>query len=268
MIDRGKASVLGVGVSMIDYEGAVATVVAAATARRGMAVTALAVHGVMTGVLDRQQRHRLNHLDLVAPDGQPVRWALNLLHRAKLPERVYGPSLMLHVCAAAAEHGLPIFLYGSSRPVLERLSGRLTTLFPQLQVAGVRPSAFRLISAVEKAAVVEEIRDSGAALVFVGMGCPRQEAWAYEYREALSMPILAVGAAFDFHAGSLAQAPARLQRLGLEWAFRLVQEPRRLWKRYVFLNPAFLGLLALQAAGAMRFESNDVDLPLEEMRHG
>ncbi len=116
--------------------------------------------------------------------------------------------------------------------------------------------------------VVEHIRASGAALTFVGLGCPRQETWVYEYRDALSMPILAVGAAFDFHAGSLAQAPPRLQRLGLEWAFRLVQEPRRLWRRYLVLNPAFVGLLALQATGLYGIDAAESAVPLEELRHG
>jgi N-acetylglucosaminyldiphosphoundecaprenol N-acetyl-beta-D-mannosaminyltransferase len=268
MIDKGKASILGVCVNMIDYEAAVAAVIAAAGEKRPMAVTALAVHGVMTGVLNRQQRHRLNHLDLVLPDGQPVRWALNALHGAGLADRVYGPNFMLQVCAAAARARLPILLYGSTGPVLHRLTRNLQAKFPQLQIAGVRASAFRRLTRAEQDAVSDDIRASGAAIVFVGLGCPRQEAWAYEQSQALSMPILAVGAAFDFHAGSLSQAPHALQRLGLEWAFRLAHEPRRLWKRYLFLNPAFLGLLALQACGAVRFSVADAAAPLEEMRYG
>jgi exopolysaccharide biosynthesis WecB/TagA/CpsF family protein len=268
VIDRGKGSVLGVRVSMIDYEAAVASVLEAAKAKRAMAVTALAVHGVMTGVLDRQQRYRLNHLDLVVPDGQPVRWALNALHCAGLSDRVYGPNLMLHVCAAAADQHLPIFLYGSTIQVLKRLTRNLQARFPRLEIAGARASAFRRLSPAEKKAIEAEIRASRTAIVFVGLGCPRQETWAYEFRDALSMPILATGAAFDFHAGSLSQAPPVLQRVGLEWAFRLAHEPRRLWRRYLFLNPSFLGLLALQAVGALRFDSADDAAPLEELRYG
>jgi exopolysaccharide biosynthesis WecB/TagA/CpsF family protein len=267
MINKGKGNVLGVGVSMIDYEAAVGAVVQAATTLRPLAITALAVHGVMSGVLDGQQRYRLNHLDMVVPDGQPVRWALNALHDAHLPDRVYGPNLMLRVCAAAADQNLPVYLYGSTTEVLERLGQSLTARYPQLTIAGSRPSAFRRLSSGETNAIVEEIKASGARIVFVGLGCPRQETWAFECRDALSMPILAVGAAFDFHAGSLSQAPELLQRLGLEWAFRLVHEPRRLWRRYVFLNPAFLGLLALQGLG-MHFDSAEALPALEEMRHG
>jgi exopolysaccharide biosynthesis WecB/TagA/CpsF family protein len=268
MVNLGKGSVLGVRVSMIDYEGALASIVEAAKAKRAMAVTALAVHGVMTGVLDKQQRHRLNHLDMVVPDGQPVRWALNTLYGAKLADRVYGPTLTLYVCAAAADHGLPIFLFGSTTTVLDQLRQRLQARFPRLKVAGARASAFRRVSPSETKDIAREIRSSGAAIVFVGLGCPRQETWAYEFRDALSIPIVAVGAAFDFHAGTLPQAPHALQNLGLEWAFRLAHEPRRLWRRYLLLNPAFLGLLALQASRAVRFDSADDAIPLEEMRYG
>lgn len=268
MIDRGKASVLGVNVNIVDYAAVVAVVLDAAATKRALSVTALAVHGVMTGVLDQRQRHRLNHLDMVVPDGQPVRWALNALHGARLDDRVYGPTLMLRVCAAAAEHHLPIFLYGSTPVVLARLTLGLETRCPGLVIAGAQPSAFRRLSPDEKQAMVAGIHASGAAIVFVGLGCPRQETFAYECRDALSMPVIAVGAAFDFHAGSLSQAPALLQRFGLEWAFRLVQEPMRLWRRYLLLNPAFVGLLLLQVSGARHFDSGDSLIPIEEMRYG
>lgn len=268
MIDKGKGSVLGIGVNMMDYEAAVTSIVEAGAAGRAMTVTALAVHGVMTGILDARQRRRLNSLDLVLPDGEPVRWALNALHGAQLPDRVYRPSLMMHVCAAAADRGLSIFLYGSTPVVLDRLARNLQAMFPRLTIAGSRASMFRRLSAAEKDDIARSIRASGAAIVFVGLGCPRQETWAYESRDALSMPILAVGAAFDFHAGTLSQAPEILQRLGLEWAYRLAHEPRRLWRRYALLNPAFLGLLALQASGAVRFDAADSAAPLEEMRYG
>jgi exopolysaccharide biosynthesis WecB/TagA/CpsF family protein len=268
MIDKGKGSVLGVRVSIVDYAAVIAAVVEAAGTGRALSVTALAVHGVMTGVLDERQRHRLNHLDLVVPDGQPVRWALNVLYGARLRDRVYGPTLMLRVCAAAASRHWPIFLYGSTAPVLARLTRELEARCPGLVIAGARPSAFRRLQPAEQHAMVTDIRESGAAIVFVGLGCPRQETFAYECRDGLSMPVIAVGAAFDFHAGSLSQAPALLQKYGLEWAFRLVQEPKRLWRRYMLLNPAFVALLILQASGAHHFDSGDSRIPVEEMRYG
>jgi len=127
---------------------------------------------------------------------------------------------------------------------------------------------FRRLSVAEKRGIEGEIRNSGAAIVFVGLGCPRQETWAYESRDALSMPILAVGAAFEFHAGTLSQAPQVLQRLGLEWVFRLACEPRRLWRRYLLLNPHSWACSLLQASGAVRFHVGDDESSPEEMRYG
>jgi N-acetylglucosaminyldiphosphoundecaprenol N-acetyl-beta-D-mannosaminyltransferase len=265
MIDRGKKNVLGVWVQAIDYDAAVARIVAAARGREGMAVSALAVHGVMTAVLDRTQRYRVNHFDLIVPDGQPVRWALNWLHRARLVDRVYGPTLMLQICQRAAREALPIYLYGSRFSVVDMLAHNLCQRFPDLVLAGAQPSRFKRISAEEKQAIVEEIRRSGAAITFVGLGCPRQEVWAYEYREALSMPIVAVGAAFDFHAGTLPQAPPILQRSGLEWLYRLAREPTRLWKRYFLLNPLYLTLLILQKTGLLRLDPARAAAPEREI---
>ena len=263
-----KHNVLGVGIDAVSRAMAVAGIVEAARERRAMAVSALAVHGVMTGVLDSEHRYRLNHLDLVVPDGQPVRWALNVLHRANLSERVYGPDLMLDVCAEAARHGLPVYFYGSRRDTLAALERNLTSRFPGLIVAGAQPSRFRTISDDERRAVVAEIENAGASIVFIGLGCPRQEVWAYEYRQSLRMPLIAVGAAFDFHAGNLKRAPAAMQRVGLEWLYRLVQEPRRLWRRYLLLNPSYLTLLLAQALRLRRFDVDSAKRPTHEVSYG
>ena len=268
MIDLGKKSILGVGIHAIDYACTVNRIVAAAQKKQSLTVSALAVHGVMSGALDPTHRYRLNHLDLVVPDGQPVRWALNLLHRTHLRDRVYGPTLMLKICQAAAAHSLPIYLYGSQPQVLKRLQVNLLQQNPKLEIAGAEPSLFRQVSAEEKAEICAQIAGSGASLVFVGLGCPRQEVWVYEHRQDLPMPLLAVGAAFDFHAGTLPQAPPILQRYGLEWAFRLVQEPRRLWRRYLKLNPLYLSLLFLQATRLRRFDSSQDPAPTQELRYG
>lgn len=268
MIDRGKQNILGILVDAVDYEAAITKIMAAAIDHRSMTVSALAVHGVMTGVFDLTHRYRLNHLDLVVPDGQPVRWALNCLYHTHLPDRVYGPTLMLKICERASQQTLPIYLYGSRPPVIEALAHNLRSYFPDLVIAGVQPSRFRQISPTEKKEIVQEIRNSGAAITFVGLGCPRQEIWIYEYRKDLSIPLIAVGAAFDFHAGMLSQAPPLLQRLGLEWFYRLLHEPRRLWKRYVCLNPIYLGLIILQASGMVRFDPMRPTPPVREIRYG
>jgi N-acetylglucosaminyldiphosphoundecaprenol N-acetyl-beta-D-mannosaminyltransferase len=268
MIDHGKRNLIGVGIDAVDYAGAVARIEAAARARRPLAVTALAVHGVMTGYQDGSHRARLNSFDLVVPDGQPVRWALNLLHGAALPDRVYGPNLMLETCRLAEREGWGVYLYGSSAEVIAHLTAGLRRRFPNLVIAGAEPSKFRRLEAAEKAAVVARIKASGARIVFAGLGCPRQEVWAYEYRDALSMPILAVGAAFDFHAGTRAQAPQWMQDRGLEWVFRLKTEPRRLWRRYVILNPWYLGLVALQRLKLRSFPAGRPPGPIEERSFG
>jgi exopolysaccharide biosynthesis WecB/TagA/CpsF family protein len=215
-------------------------------------------------VTDPEHRYRLNHLDLITADGQPVRWALRLLHGVKLPDRVYGPELMQRLCAAAAREELPIFFYGSRADVLERLVANVQSLHPALSVAGAEPSKFRQVSPEEKREIAERIRSSGAAITFVGIGCPRQEIFAYEFRDLLSMPVIAVGAAFDYHAGLRAEPPRFIQRAGLQWLYRLIQEPRRLWKRYLFLNPAYVTLVALQASSIWRPDRRpNVALPSE-----
>ena len=209
----------------------------------------MAVHGVMTGHLDPVHARRLNGLDLVVPDVQPVRWALNWLHGTGLRDRVYGPELLLRVASELAKQDLPLFLYGSRPEVLRDLVGGLRRHAPGLVIAGTQPSRFRRESEAEREQTLQQIRASGARAVAVGLGCPRQETWAFENAAMLDMPVLAVGAAFDFHAGRLPQAPPQLQRIGLEWLFRLTCEPRRLWRRYLLLNPLFVMGVVGQALG-------------------
>jgi N-acetylglucosaminyldiphosphoundecaprenol N-acetyl-beta-D-mannosaminyltransferase len=248
-IDQGKRNVLGVLVDATDYASATERIIAAAREGRPFAVTALAVHGVMTGVQDPAHEARLNSFDLVTPDGQPVRWALNLLHGAGLTDRVYGPTLTLKVVEQAAAEGLPIYLYGSTQPTLDRLVPALMGMFPALKIAGVEASKFRGAQPGEEVEIAERIKVSGARIVLVGLGCPRQEVFTYAMRPLLDMPLLAVGAAFDYHAGLLKNPPAWMQKYALEWLWRLGLEPKRLWKRYVLLNPAYLTRLAAQKSG-------------------
>jgi N-acetylglucosaminyldiphosphoundecaprenol N-acetyl-beta-D-mannosaminyltransferase len=238
--------VAGVLASATTYDDATAHVLTAARDQRSLLLAATSVHGISIASGDAEFRAKLNAFDIVAPDGQPVRWGLNLLHGASLTDRVYGPTLTLRVCAAAAEAELPVYFYGSTPAVLERLTASLTRAIPRLCVAGFHSPPFRQTTPEEDAADAQAIAESGARIVFVGLGCPRQERWAFGQRERLAMPVLCVGAAFDFHAGTLRQAPAWLQRRGLEWAFRLAIEPRRLWRRYLRAVPLFLFLLMRQ----------------------
>jgi len=246
MIDAGKRNVLGVLVNVIDYAAATEKVVSAARDRRPLALTALAVHGVMTGVQDRAHGARLNSFDVVTPDGQPVRWALNLLHGTGMTDRVYGPTLTMRVLERCAEEALPVYLYGSTEETLDRLVAAFSSSMPGLKIAGLETSKFRVAAPGEDVRIADRIKASGARLVLVGLGCPRQEVFAYAMRPLLDMPLLAVGAAFDYHAGLLRRPPEWMQRRGLEWLWRLRLEPRRLWRRYLLLNPAYMVRLFAQ----------------------
>lgn len=268
MIDLGKKSVLGINVNAIDYDAAVNQVIEAGQQRRAMAVTALAVHGVMTGVNDPAHKYRLNRFDLVCPDGQPVRWALNRIHGCGLNDRVYGPELTLRLCAAAAQSDVPVFLFGATDEMLDRFSERLIERYPRLSIAGKRASRFRQLNADERDDLAREINDSGAGMCFVGLGCPRQEVFAYEMKSRVSMPLVAVGAAFAFHAGMLAQAPPWMQAAGMEWFYRLTKEPGRLWKRYLTTNPAFASLALMQKLGLYAADPDQAVAPTEELGFG
>ena len=268
MINQDKKNLLGVAISAIDYEYAVHRILSDAKAGRRCATTALAVHGVITGALDRLHRYRLNTFDLVTRDGQPVRWALNLLYGTRLRDRVCGPKMTLLVCEQAAQQGVPIYVYGSKPEVLEKLVLRLQHLCPGLQIAGAQPSQFRLLSAEEQVLAADRIRDSGARILFVGLGCPRQEVFTYELSRYLNMPVLAVGAAFDYHSGLLDEPPDFLQRFGLQWLYRLLQEPGRLWRRYLVTNSQFVALVFVQWLRLWRPKLSDVDPPVADVRFG
>lgn len=246
MLDLGKHNVLGVKVDALDYEGAVAKIINAAHLKKDMIVAAQPVYGIMTAVLDEAYRYRLNAFDLVCPDGQPVRWGLNLLHHLHLNERVCGPTLMLKVCERAAKENISIFLYGSKPEVLNQLQFNLNIAYPKLKIAGAISPPFHSLTPEEEAAYFQQIQQSGAGITFICLGCPRQEIWAYEHRHQFNSPVICVGAAFDFHAGFLPRAPLWMQQTGLEWLFRLLQEPVRLWSKYLWLNPLYLILLFLQ----------------------
>jgi N-acetylglucosaminyldiphosphoundecaprenol N-acetyl-beta-D-mannosaminyltransferase len=247
--DAPRHNVLGVGVSATDLRSATDRIIAAARKGEPMAVSALAVHAVMEAQSDEGYRARLNALDMATPDGQPVRWALNTLHGTSLRNRVYGPFLMREVCSAAAAEGLPVYLFGSTAGTLARLSVNLCESHPGLRIAGTRPSRFRRVSEAEAQGDARAIAESGARIVFCGLGCPRQEAWVHAMRPLVRAPLIGVGAAFALWAGERSMAPAWMQDRGLEWCYRLFQEPSRLAGRYLVQGPGFFSRVALQALG-------------------
>lgn len=191
-------------------------------------------HAAFTAIVERS--------DLAMPDGQPVAWMLRRQGHAG-QRRVCGPDLMLRYCERAAVSRQAVYLLGSDAQTLERLCAQLRGRFPTLMIAGAESPPFRPMTAEEDAAVVERIHASGARVVFVGLGCPKQEQWIDAHRGPLQAVMVGVGAAFAFHAGTVRRAPGWMQRHGLEWLFRLLCEPRKLWRRYLLTNTLFLAFV-------------------------
>jgi N-acetylglucosaminyldiphosphoundecaprenol N-acetyl-beta-D-mannosaminyltransferase len=246
-IARGE--VLGIPLAVSDYESVMDWMDAAVGARTPVSVSAAAVNLVMSAREDPAVMDAVLGATLVVPDGQPLVWALHLLgHPAAT--RVYGPDLMAHYCARCARTGTSMYLYGGrNKECVDLLARRLVERFPGLVIAGASAQPFRPLTEAEQGRAVEEINASGAQVVWVGTGQPRQELWMHAMRDRLDPPLLvAVGAAFDFHAGLVRQAPAWMGRHGLEWVYRLAREPRRLWRRYAKYNPLFVVAFTRQYA--------------------
>jgi N-acetylglucosaminyldiphosphoundecaprenol N-acetyl-beta-D-mannosaminyltransferase len=243
--EPARVDVLGVQVSAIDMGQALATIDGWIARGEQRYVCVTGVHGVMESRQDPELLRIHNAAGMVTPDGMPLVW---LARRAGFPhvDRVYGPDLMLACCEASVARGYRHYFYGGSPGVPEQLAERLQTRFPGLQVVGCHSPPFRPLVSREDDTVVECINASGADIVWVGLSTPKQERWMDANRPYLTVPVLiGVGAAFDFHAGLKRQAPRWIQRSGLEWLFRLSQEPRRLWRRYSYNNTRFLLELAL-----------------------
>jgi exopolysaccharide biosynthesis WecB/TagA/CpsF family protein len=240
-----RHDVLGVGVSATRYDEAADFILRAAKQRMPALVDHLSLHGLALARRDPSFRAALEAFDLVAPDGQPVRWALNRLHGAGLTDRVYGPALMERLCELAARERLGIYLYGGQPQVSGRLRRMLLKRHPRLRVVGCESPPYRPLSPDEDAAVVDRINSSGAGIVFLGLGCPKQEYFARAHQGRIHAVQICVGAAFDFLAGAKPMAPPWMQARGLEWCFRLASEPRRLWRRYLVSTPGLAARLAL-----------------------
>lgn len=236
----GKFDLFGVSVSATTYTSAADSIINAARRRKGGLVTALAVHGVIEASVNPNLNSVVNSYDMVTPDGQPVRIALNALHHSKLASRVAGPDLMLLLCERCEATGMPIYLYGSTQFVVDTLRDRLVHRFPYLKVVGCEPSLFRPITPQESQELADRINASGAGIVFIGLGCPLQEKFAHQHRHMFRPVQFCVGAAFDFHAGLKRRAPQWMRDFWLEWFFRMMQEPGRLWKRYLTTNTLFI----------------------------
>jgi N-acetylglucosaminyldiphosphoundecaprenol N-acetyl-beta-D-mannosaminyltransferase len=238
-----KFDLFGIGVSATDYDKTIAWAMQKAARASAATIDLMPVHGLIEAARDTRHRRLINQFDIVAPDGQPVRWALNGFYQTRLSDRVYGPELMLRMCAAAAEKGIGIFLYGGNSDVIQKLEQNLQRSFPSLKISGSESPPFRALSEFEDREIVHRINQSGAGIVFIGLGCPKQEIFAAEHSRSIHAVQVCVGAAFDLHAGAKEMAPRWMQRIGLEWLFRLGQEPARLWRRYLIANTFFILLV-------------------------
>lgn len=248
-----SVEVLGLPLAKIDYGGTLEWIDAAVAQRARGYVCVAAVHTVMQSQEDSDLREAVLGSSLTVPDGQPLVWAMGKLGHP-LPSRVYGPELMDRACARAACSGQRFYLYGGrNQGTLVQLAVNLRRRHPGLRIAGGYAPPFRPLDDDERDAIAADINSSRADVVWVGIGVPKQEKWMAEMRPLLRTPVLVgVGAAFDFHAGRVPQAPAWMQDLGLEWMFRLVHEPRRLWRRYARYNPWFVTAFARQLAAHRR----------------
>jgi N-acetylglucosaminyldiphosphoundecaprenol N-acetyl-beta-D-mannosaminyltransferase len=239
--------VVGVPLALVDYERTLGWIDAMVAQRQRGYVCVCNVHTVMASAEDRELRAALHASSLNVPDGQPLVWAINALGYP-LRTRVYGPELMSRASARAATTGQRFYLYGGrNQGALVQLALNLRRWYPGIKIVGGYSPPHRPLTAEERDAIVDEINDSRPDVVWVGIGVPKQEKWMAQMRPLLECPVLVgVGAAFDFHAGLVPQAPAWMQASGLEWAYRLAREPRRLWRRYLRYNPRFLAAFARQ----------------------
>ena len=241
MLDKKK--IFGIEYSITNYEQVSDYIIQAGKDHRSIAVSALAVHGLITSVLDKRLFEDIRKIHLIVPDGQPIKWALNFFYKTNLKERVYGPELTLYVLKKASIEKLNVFLYGSTEDTLNKFKNFILKNYTGVRICGLHIDRFRESTKEEDIEDIVKINKSKANIVLVGRGCPRQEKWVSNHIDKINAPMLAVGAAFDFHAGKLKQAPRIVQEYGFEWLYRLIQEPRRLWKRYLFTNSIFIFLI-------------------------
>jgi N-acetylglucosaminyldiphosphoundecaprenol N-acetyl-beta-D-mannosaminyltransferase len=233
------AELFGISINAISWEQAESIITQWTQERQSRVVCACNVHSVISAKTDPELKQALSSADMRTPDGAPLAW---LMRKIGWPDqqRINGPDLMWKLLSAAVQLQIPVFLLGSTESTLNQLEKKLHSAFPKLQIVGLISPPFRALTAKEDDELIALISASSARLLFVGLGCPKQEKWMATHRQRLPMVMVGVGAAFDYHAGTLARAPIRWQRAGLEWLYRLAMEPKRLGRRYLVTNILFL----------------------------
>lgn len=249
-----KKKLFTVNYAITNYEEASDLIIKKGLNKESFGVSALAVHGLIESVKNRSFQTILEKIDLIVPDGQPVRWALNSFHKVRLKDRVAGPILTRYVLAKAHQLKFKIYLYGSIPQTLAKMQLYIKNNYPDIQICGTHADRFREATLEEDIEDVKKINNSNANLVLVGRGCPRQEKWVAQHIGKIDAPMMAIGAAFDFFAGNIHHAPQWMQNTGLEWFYRLVQDPKKLWKRYLITNSHFLYLFFICKLGLRKVQ--------------
>lgn len=245
MMSRFSEQVFGLPVDILSFSGAEDRVLNWARNNESRFVIHANAHVLVSAAQNADFKFVVTNADMVTPDGAPVAYLMRILGKNKIQQRVSGPDLMWSLLQRCGQEGMGVYLYGSTPQTLAALRQRACVAIPGLQIAGAESPPFRALTEVEDAEAVARINASGAGLVFVGLGCPKQEKWMLEHRGRVNAVMLGVGAAFDFHAGTVSRAPLWMREHGLEWLHRFASEPRRLWRRYLVTNTLFV-LLAIR----------------------
>ncbi len=248
----GRVRVLDLFVNVCDYEAAIKEIYALTQTKESSYVCLSNVHMAMEAYKNETFADVVNNADLVLADGKPIVWMQRFLGR-KDAEQIRGNTLMVKILKFAEENSLKIGFYGGREDVIEEIQKRCRTDFPDLEVVYAHSPPFRHLPEEDKV-MTAEINKLQVSILFVALGCPKQEKWMAEHKDKINAVMLGVGAAFDFYAGNISEAPDWVRKIGLEWLFRLIQEPRRLWRRYILLNPHFTWLAILQLLGVRKFD--------------
>jgi exopolysaccharide biosynthesis WecB/TagA/CpsF family protein len=239
-----KYSIFGLKYCVTDYEEASDLIIEHAKIRKSFTVACLPVHGLIEAYRSKDFNKAANHIDMIVTESYPIIWALNTVHNLKLRKRVVGADLSLYVLEKANTYNLKVFLFGSREYTIRKFAEFIKFKYPNVEICGMQSDRFRESTEKEDKMDIDLINSAGAQIVFVGRGCPRQEYWINSHKNQINASMIAIGAVFDWYAGTLRRAPKWMQNLSLEWLYRFMQEPRRLWKRNLITNSYYLFLMA------------------------
>ena len=239
-----KYSVFGLNYSVTNYDEASNLIIAHAKVKNSFTVACLPVHGLIEAYRSKEFNKVANHIDMVVTESYPIIWALNSVHHLKLRKRVVGADLTLNVLEKASKNKLKVFLFGSTENTILKFSEYIKQKYPDVEICGMQSDRFRESTEEEDKIDIDLINSKGSHIVLVGRGCPRQEYWIDSHKNKINASMMAIGAVFDWYAGTVKRAPKWIQNLSLEWLYRFLQEPRRLWKRNVITNSFYLFLMA------------------------